>query len=324
MKLRWSGPLLVLLTLPHGAWAHGTMEVPINRVYSCFLEDPEEPKTPACQAVQKLDGTEGMYNWNGINQNPPGDKHQAVVSDGQLCGGGQSTFRSFNLPRQDWKSSRMVPDANGNFEFIYRATAPHATKYFRFYITKNGWNPAQPLKWSDLELFGAINGNPPQDANKRYHMTLKLPPGKTGPHIIYNVWKRSDSEEAFYSCSDVVFDGNTSQPPLANPWKEIGQIAASRALPAGSRVTLRVFDAQGHDAESHTVTLDRDSGQAGNWPYLLAQKVNQASRILRIGALKQQGRQAEVQAQSSARDNRIYLNEGYAGYSYSLDRKLPD
>merc|ERR1712062_750838 len=29
--------------------------------------------------------------------------------------------------------------------------------------------------------------------------------GKSGKHVIYAVWQRNDSPEAFYSCSDVVF-----------------------------------------------------------------------------------------------------------------------
>lgn len=30
-------------------------------------------------------------------------------------------------------------------------------------------------------------------------------PSKSGRHLLYKVWQRNDSPEAFYSCSDVVF-----------------------------------------------------------------------------------------------------------------------
>src|SRR6185503_3028280 len=40
---------------------------------------------------------------------------------------------------------------------------------------------------------------------------MTLPAGKTGRHIIYIQWVRSDSQENFFSCSDVVFDGGTGQ-----------------------------------------------------------------------------------------------------------------
>ncbi|MBM7865141.1 hypothetical protein JOD27_008998, partial [Lentzea nigeriaca] len=40
---------------------------------------------------------------------------------------------------------------------------------------------------------------------------------KSGRHIIYSLWQRSDSPEAFYSCSDVQFGGGVpdTQPPTA-------------------------------------------------------------------------------------------------------------
>jgi len=34
-------------------------------------------------------------------------------------------------------------------------------------------------------------------------------PAKSGRHIIYSIWERSDSPEAFYNCADVVFPGCT-------------------------------------------------------------------------------------------------------------------
>ncbi|AVG14954.1 MULTISPECIES: lytic polysaccharide monooxygenase [Chromobacteriaceae] len=324
MKLHWHLPAaLTLSCLSAPLWAHGAMEIPINRVYSCFLEGPEAPKSSACQAAKQVGGTQAMYDWNGVNQNPQGDNHQAVVPDGTLCGGGKAEFKGFNLARDDWRATSIVPDASGNFEFIYKATAPHATKYFKFYVTRNGWNPKQALKWSDLELFGTVNGNPTQDASKRYHMTLKLPQGKTGPHIIFNVWKRSDSEEAFYSCSDVNFGGDTA-PPAANPWKEIGNVAARENLPAGSSATLRVFDSQGRDAEKHTVALNAVSGQIANWPYELAQKVNAASPLIRIGVMKSQQRAVSIVPVKDATANRVYLNDSYKGYGFAIDLKKGD
>ncbi|WP_434632260.1 lytic polysaccharide monooxygenase [Chromobacterium sp. CV08] len=319
MKRHWHLPLTMALScLNAPLWAHGTMEIPVNRVYSCYLEGPEAPKSAACQEARRIGGAQAMYDWNAINQTPYGDNHQAAVPDGTLCGGGKSEFKGFNLARSDWRSTPIVPDAAGEYEFVYKATSPHATKYFRFYVTRNGWNPTMPLRWSDLQLFGSYNGNPPQDAGRRYHMTMKLPTGKTGQHIIFVVWKRSDSEEAFYSCSDVRFSNDTGL-PLSNPWREIGDIIAHENLPAGSSVTLRVFDNRGHDAERHRVELDAVAGLASNWPYKLAQKVNAASKAVRIGMISQRQRIVHITPVRSVTANRVYLNDGYKGYSYALD-----
>ncbi|WP_196778198.1 cellulose binding domain-containing protein, partial [Lentzea aerocolonigenes] len=53
-------------------------------------------------------------------------------------------------------------------------------------------------------------------ASGEYSWQAKLP-NKSGRHIIYSLWQRSDSPEAFYSCSDVVFGGGVpdTQPPTA-------------------------------------------------------------------------------------------------------------
>ncbi|GGY21005.1 lytic polysaccharide monooxygenase [Paludibacterium paludis] len=308
--------VLALAAAPALVMAHGTMEVPANRVYTCFLEGPEEPQSPACIGAANAGGTEGMYNWNGINQLPQGDNHQAVVPDGTLCAGGNALFKPFDTPRRDWRSTTLVPDRNGRFEFVYYATAPHATRYFRFYVTRNGWSPDQPLKWSDLELFYTWNGNAPLSPDKRYRLKVPLPVGKTGQHIIYHVWKRSDSEEAFYSCSDVRFAGNAAG--ATTPWQEAGRLSIRDDLPAGSTVTLRLFNQDGQDIERHSIMLDATSGKRAAWPAALAAAVNRDSAIVRIGELDRTGRVAPATG-----GHRVYLNGGYPGYRYEIDLKTP-
>jgi chitin-binding protein len=87
---------------------------------------------------------------------------------------------------------------SGAFTFFYRATAPHRGT-FELFITNQGFNPNQPLRWSDLTSFALANGSYVFNANI---------PARTGQHIIFTTWQRSDSPEAFYTCSDVVFGGS--------------------------------------------------------------------------------------------------------------------
>src|SRR5690606_30893350 len=88
---------------------------------------------------------------------------------------------------------------------------------FRTYITKDSWSPSRPLAWSDLEAqpFYSATDPPsvgsPGNEDAYYHWNARLPSGKSGRHIIYTVWERSDSPETFYSCSDVVFDGGDGE-----------------------------------------------------------------------------------------------------------------
>ncbi|WP_395373620.1 lytic polysaccharide monooxygenase [Marinicella sp. W31] len=184
--------------------AHGTMESPISRVYTCYLEGPENPQTAACQAAVALGGTQALYDWNEINQGEADGDHQILIPDGTLCGGGRDKYKGMNLPRTDWTTTPVRLNAQGQMEFVYYATAPHSSAYFRFYVTKDNYNPNQPLGWDDLESpFCEITAVSLKE--QRYHMTCPSPGSKTGKHVIYNIWQRDDSPEAFYACVDVDF-----------------------------------------------------------------------------------------------------------------------
>ncbi|MGQ3028648.1 MAG: lytic polysaccharide monooxygenase, partial [Ferrovibrionaceae bacterium] len=157
------------LLVPAALSAHGTMELPISRVYACYKEGPENPKTAACKDAKAIGGTQPFYDWNEVNQGAANGQHQALVPDGTLCAGGRDKYRGFNQARADWTTTPIVPDAGGNFTFVFYATAPHAVKSFDLYVTRSGWNPASSLKWGDLEKFASV-GNPVRDG-QRYRMT---------------------------------------------------------------------------------------------------------------------------------------------------------
>lgn len=305
--------LALSMAFPISAFAHGTMEVPVSRALNCFNEGPEAPKSAACQAAVSVSGPQMLYDWSGVNQNPNGD-HKAFVPDGQLCGGGKANYAGLNLPRVDWPATPIAPDTSGNFTFVYNAPATHSTRNWVFYVTKDGWNPTQALKWSDLEQF-CERGNTPPDATKRYQLTCPLPKNKTGKHIIFNTWQRSDSPEAFYSCSDVTFSA------LPSTYRELGQIRSSQDLPDQTKVTFRLFDSNGGDLETFTETMTYNGANgdkmflATEWPYYLAQKVNVNSRYVSIGKLQANG---SVVAQKSTQDNRVYALNG-AQYTFRVD-----
>ncbi len=184
--------------------AHGSIETPISRVYNCYLEGPENPQTAACQAVVDEGGTQPLYDWNAVSR-LAGGNHQDIIPDGELCSAGNHKYRGLDLARDDWPTQTITADANGNYEFVYYATAPHSTDYFEFYVTKEDYDPLQPLKWSDLEDEPFCRNTDVALVNGRYHMTCPLPQNKSGKHVIYNIWQRDDSDEAFYACSDVIF-----------------------------------------------------------------------------------------------------------------------
>ena len=190
--------------------AHGTMFSPVSRAYQCYLEGPESTTSAACQEAVKVGGKSALYNWSAVSQNAGGDD-LAFVPDGQLCSGGNDSYRGFDLAREDWPKTEINTQADNNIDFSFRGTAPHATKRWTYYITKDDYRANTALKWSDLEPlceFGTIALD-----NGLYHMSCEIPADKSGSHIIYSVWERSDSTETFYTCMDVAITGSSSSLP---------------------------------------------------------------------------------------------------------------
>ena len=194
-------------------FAHGSMANPISRVYACYLEGPETPDSVACSDVIESSGTQPLYDWNEINIGNAGGNHQAFIPDGQLCSAGRAKYAAFDEPRTDW--ARTVMPDSGPYTFLYSAYVPHNQGYFELWVTKDGYDPTQPLKWSDIEQFAVLQRPPLVDGY--YEMTVDLPAGKSGHHVIYSIWQRYDSMEAFYACSDVWFGAAPTPTPTTAP-----------------------------------------------------------------------------------------------------------
>ncbi|WP_327090574.1 lytic polysaccharide monooxygenase auxiliary activity family 9 protein [Nonomuraea sp. NBC_01738] len=200
--------LLVLGVLPGAASAHGTMNNPPSRAMVCYSENPESPKSDACKKAVQLGGTQPLYDWNEVNQGAAAGRHREIIPDGKLCSAGRDKYRGLDQARADWPATTLQSGAK--FTFRYRGTAPHKGA-FELYVTKDGYDPAQPLKWSDLEAKPFHTQADPSMSDGSYVMNAQLP-AKKGRHLIYAIWQRSDSPEAFYSCSDVVFGGGNENP----------------------------------------------------------------------------------------------------------------
>ncbi|MGP3954317.1 lytic polysaccharide monooxygenase [Streptomyces sp. 7N604] len=190
--------LTALATAP--AVAHGSMTDPVSRVSACFAEGPENPDSAACKAAVAAGGTQALYDWNEVNIGDAAGKHREIIPDGKLCSAGRDKYKGLDLPRADWPSTQL---SGGSHTFRYKATAPHRGS-FELYITKDGYDPTKPLKWSDLESEPFATVKDPKLENGAYVFDGTVP-GKSGRHLIYSIWQRSDSPEAFYTCSDVVF-----------------------------------------------------------------------------------------------------------------------
>ncbi|MFE5912148.1 lytic polysaccharide monooxygenase [Streptomyces wedmorensis] len=195
-----SAAALVALT-PTTAGAHGAVFNPVSRVAACYAEGPETPKSQVCKDLVADSGTQPLYDWNEVNIANADGQHQALIPDGKLCSANRAKYRALDWARTDWPATAV---AAGSFDFKVRVTAPHSGT-MTVYITKPGFDPTQPLKWSDLDATPvAVHTTTRTSTDGYYNFTGNLP-ARTGRHIVYKVWQRSDSPEAFYSCSDVTF-----------------------------------------------------------------------------------------------------------------------
>ncbi|NEC12854.1 lytic polysaccharide monooxygenase [Streptomyces sp. SID8014] len=230
-----AAPLALTVLGASPAGAHGTMTDPVSRVSACYAEGPESPSSDACEAAVAASGAQAFYDWNEVNLPDVAGRHREVVPDGELCSAGRDKYRGLDLPRADWPSSPLSP---GRHTFHYRATAPHAGT-IELYLTKEGYDPTKPLAWSDLEEKPFATAEQPRATGGEYVFEGTVPE-RSGRHLVYSVWQRSDSPEAFYTCSDVVFGGGSAGAPAA-------EAPSERQIEAGAERSTVSHEGHGGD-----------------------------------------------------------------------------
>ncbi|GGU97609.1 chitin-binding protein [Kitasatospora herbaricolor] len=201
--------LLTALTSAGTAGAHGSMSNPVSRVAACFAEGPEHPQSQVCKDLVAQSGTQPLYDWNEVNIANANGQHQALIPDGKLCSANRDKYKALDMARTDWPATAV---AAGPYNFKFRVTAAHIG-LMTVYITKVGYDPTKPLKWSDLDPTPVAQTQVTRTATDGYYNFTGTLPQRTGRQLLYMTWQRSDSPEAFYSCSDVDFAA--AQPKLA-------------------------------------------------------------------------------------------------------------
>ena len=228
-RAKWVAAAVLLLTgtgvavlQSAPAQAHGAMMAPGSRTYLCWKDGINatgaiQPKNPACAAAVAQSGPSSLYNWFAVLRSDGAGRTSGFIPNGELCSGGTGgpyNFSGFNLARADFPVTHLTAGASMRFDYNNWAKHPGT---FSLYVTKDSWSPTRALAWSDLEstpfsqVVNPTSVGGPGTNDGRYSWTANLPSGKSGRHIIYSVWSRSDSTETFYGCSDVVFDGGRGE-----------------------------------------------------------------------------------------------------------------
>lgn len=200
-KIRWSrllayGGMMVLVLLgtvgfAPSVFAHGYIESPASRAYLC-KQGENINCGPVMYEPQSVEGR-GSFPQSG----PP---------DGHIAGGG--VFPDLDEQKVDrWKKVTLH---GGKNTFKWYLTAPHSTKEWKYYITKKGWNPNQPLTRADLDpVFCYYNDGGARPPSTVVH-ECNVPIDRSGYHLILGVWEIADTGNAFYQAIDVNLVNNGS------------------------------------------------------------------------------------------------------------------
>jgi predicted carbohydrate-binding protein with CBM5 and CBM33 domain len=218
--------LLALVPAPVPAHAHGAVQTPISRVLACGPDGGERSRSAACVAA--LAAGVRVGEWDNIRMANVDGRDREVIRDGHICSGGLDRYRGLDLARADWPATTLSPGAA--YTFSYKASIPHQGT-FRMYVTTAAYDPAKPLRWSDVETQPFLSATNPSFSAGAYTMKGKLPTGRSGRHVIVTIWQNSSTPDTYYSCSDVLFPAAVS---TASDVPRLSTVEAKAPAAAGS------------------------------------------------------------------------------------------
>jgi len=207
------------------ALAHGAPVQPVSRTAACAAGG-EDAGTAACKAALKANG-QPFGSFDNLRVPGVNGRDKQVIPDGKLCSGGLSEYQGLDLARSDWPATKLTAGSTLNVQ--YRTTIPHAG-LFRVYLTKQGYNPAQPLGWDDLSTNPIFTATDPPVRDGSYRFSGKLPADRTGRHVLFTVWQTTSTPDTYYSCSDLILEATKAAPAPTKTAKP-----TTKAAPQSSR-----------------------------------------------------------------------------------------
>jgi len=248
------------LTYVTDASAHGYVESLQSRAYMC-----KTGLNQKCGSVQyepqSLEAKSGSFLSGSLND--------------RMGSAGISTYSDLDEQLQNRWTKNPISSGTQNFKWVF--TANHKTNYFKFYITKENWNPNAPLTISTFDpiaLSCTPEWNAPQQPTKSGEYFSCQIPSRTGYQVIMAVWEVNDTVNSFYNLIDVDFGGNTIPDQDTHPI-QLGSISANSNLNIGDQVSLITIKKDGSTTEKLLLTINsNDEGQGNTWSYNAAMAIN--------------------------------------------------
>ncbi|WP_030490865.1 lytic polysaccharide monooxygenase auxiliary activity family 9 protein [Micromonospora chokoriensis] len=292
--------LVAAATVPLAATpaaAHGAPTDPISRAAACGPEG-RYAASSACRAA--IQAGAAVREWDNVRVAAINGRDRERIPDGELCSGGLSAYRGLDLPRTDWPSTELTTGAK--FTFRYRTTIEHRGT-FRLYVSTPDYDPRKKLTWADLESRPFLTLKDPPVRAGAYQLAGRLPAGRSGRHLIYTIWQNSNTQDTYYSCSDVVFRAGTD---TATPSKVAATKSAATAPRTAASAPATTESAVAAAADPGVpVAAVTDLG--GRWPVLAGAAAVLVLALL-IGAGRRRrsaaapvGRQCEVRNHRAGR-----------------------
>ncbi|WNZ55819.1 N-acetylglucosamine-binding protein GbpA [Microbulbifer sp. MKSA007] len=244
----------------------------------------------------------GAVQWEPQSIEGPEGFPDSGPADGQIASGGSSAWSELNEQTSDRWVKNYISSGWQTFKWYF--TANHVTRDWKYYITKEDWNPNSVLTRDqfDLDPFCEIDGNYEQpDVNTTHECQV---PDREGYHVILAVWDVGDTVNAFYNVIDVEFDGDNV---TNTEWSAAGTINPAQDLNVGDKVYTRVFDGSGENSSYSTVLeiASEEQGIAENWSHDLAELINAEQTDIRAGDFD-----GDNSFEPLYGINRIYLKDG--------------
>lgn len=237
--------------------------------------------------------------------------------DGQIASGGNSLFSALDAQTETrWHKTEITDQ---NVIFVWKYLAPHPVDFHQYFITKDGWDHNKPLTRASFEStpFCQFPGSGVMPIPDTKHACV-IPPGKQGHHVILGVWGVRDTKMAFHDPVDVNIN---IQPGSPSGWNNVGSIRSSVSLLPGDTVKARAFNSNGEAFNYSTeITIaSQAEGQQTEWPYVLAQKINNTQTLVAAGI-----RDANDVITPVRGPNEIYAKPASAVTHFEIQVKIQD